>query len=298
MGQLIIFEGLDGSGKGTQTKLTAQRLQEQGKDLRQITFPNYESDSSALVKMYLAGAFGEQARRRQRLRGLQLLRRRPLCQLQDRLGRVLPRGRPGPVRPVHHLQRRAPVLQAAADALGRILELAVRPSSTRRSASPTPDAVIYLAVDPEVSQRLHHRALPRPRGRRKDIQEKDTRVPRPQPRRRRVLRPHAGLAPHRVHRAGGPRTAKSVACALIEEHQRRDPCGVEQHPVKGPVDIAPAKRTARKGETPMLRNAAARRSCLRWWPGCAARPPPVIPTAPTPPAGCSGWPGWKTSCCW
>ena len=26
MGQLIIFEGLDGSGKGTQTKLTAQRL--------------------------------------------------------------------------------------------------------------------------------------------------------------------------------------------------------------------------------------------------------------------------------
>ena len=26
MGQLIIFEGLDGSGKGTQTKLTAHRL--------------------------------------------------------------------------------------------------------------------------------------------------------------------------------------------------------------------------------------------------------------------------------
>ena len=39
MGQLIIFEGLDGSGKGTQTKLTAQRLQQQGYDLRQITFP-------------------------------------------------------------------------------------------------------------------------------------------------------------------------------------------------------------------------------------------------------------------
>ena len=59
MGQLIIFEGLDGSGKGTQTKLTARRLQEQGKDLRQVTFPNYESDSSALVKMYLSGAFGD-----------------------------------------------------------------------------------------------------------------------------------------------------------------------------------------------------------------------------------------------
>ena len=59
MGQLIIFEGLDGSGKGTQTKLTAQRLKEQGRDLRQITFPDYDSDSSALVKMYLAGQFGD-----------------------------------------------------------------------------------------------------------------------------------------------------------------------------------------------------------------------------------------------
>ena len=52
MGKLIIFEGLDGSGKGTQTKLTADHL-------RQITVPNYESKSSALVKMYLAGEFGE-----------------------------------------------------------------------------------------------------------------------------------------------------------------------------------------------------------------------------------------------
>ena len=55
MGKLIIFEGLDGSGKGTQTKLTADRLRQRGADLRQITFPNYESNSSALVKMYLAG---------------------------------------------------------------------------------------------------------------------------------------------------------------------------------------------------------------------------------------------------
>ena len=59
MGQLIIFEGLDGSGKGTQTKLTAQRLKKQGRNLRQITFPDYDSESSALVKMYLSGAFGD-----------------------------------------------------------------------------------------------------------------------------------------------------------------------------------------------------------------------------------------------
>ena len=33
MGKLIIFEGLDGSGKGTQTKLTADRLRQRGADL-------------------------------------------------------------------------------------------------------------------------------------------------------------------------------------------------------------------------------------------------------------------------
>ena len=59
MGKLIIFEGLDGSGKGTQTKLTADRLRQRGADLRQITFPNYQSPSSSLVKMYLGGEFGQ-----------------------------------------------------------------------------------------------------------------------------------------------------------------------------------------------------------------------------------------------
>lgn len=58
MGKLIIFEGLDGSGKGTQTGLFCQALRTKGQDLRQITFPDYESDSSALVRMYLSGQFG------------------------------------------------------------------------------------------------------------------------------------------------------------------------------------------------------------------------------------------------
>lgn len=59
MGKLIILEGLDGSGKGTQAELLAETLQKQGRDLRKITFPNYASDSSALVKMYLRGDFGQ-----------------------------------------------------------------------------------------------------------------------------------------------------------------------------------------------------------------------------------------------
>ncbi len=57
-GKLIVVEGLDGSGKATQTKLLVEALSAQGENVRCVTFPNYESDSSALVKMYLNGEFG------------------------------------------------------------------------------------------------------------------------------------------------------------------------------------------------------------------------------------------------
>ena len=52
MGKLIVIEGLDGSGKSTQLSLLEKRLKEAGKDCRAVSFPDYESNSSALVKMY------------------------------------------------------------------------------------------------------------------------------------------------------------------------------------------------------------------------------------------------------
>lgn len=58
MGKLIVIEGLDGSGKSTQLSLLPDRLSANGIDCRTVSFPDYESDSSALVKMYLAGKFG------------------------------------------------------------------------------------------------------------------------------------------------------------------------------------------------------------------------------------------------
>ena len=58
MGKLIVIEGLDGSGKSTQLSLLPDRLSEKGIDCRTVSFPDYESDSSALVKMYLSGKFG------------------------------------------------------------------------------------------------------------------------------------------------------------------------------------------------------------------------------------------------
>ena len=57
-GKLIVIEGLDGSGKSTQTALVKERIEQCGKNIKQIKLPDYESDSSALVRMYLAGEFG------------------------------------------------------------------------------------------------------------------------------------------------------------------------------------------------------------------------------------------------
>ncbi len=53
------MEGLDASGKGTQSALLQKYFEAQGQPSMLIRLPNYEDDSSALVKMYLAGQFGD-----------------------------------------------------------------------------------------------------------------------------------------------------------------------------------------------------------------------------------------------
>lgn len=61
MAKLIIIEGLDGSGKSTQTKLLEDYLKNACVDYKKIKLPDYDSPSSTLVKMYLAGDFGSNA---------------------------------------------------------------------------------------------------------------------------------------------------------------------------------------------------------------------------------------------
>ena len=62
MGKLFVIEGTDGSGKQTQVEKLVKRLEEEKIDFMQLSFPRYESPSSSLVKMYLAGDFGENAK--------------------------------------------------------------------------------------------------------------------------------------------------------------------------------------------------------------------------------------------
>lgn len=58
-GKLIVIEGLDGSGKATQTQRLFDYFQKAGTPVSKITFPDYESSGSALVKMYLGGELGD-----------------------------------------------------------------------------------------------------------------------------------------------------------------------------------------------------------------------------------------------
>jgi len=58
-GFLIVIEGIDSSGKATQTELLYKSMKDDDKKVRKIEFPDYKSNSSALIKMYLNGDFGE-----------------------------------------------------------------------------------------------------------------------------------------------------------------------------------------------------------------------------------------------
>lgn len=57
--KIIVIEGLDGSGKATQTKILCEKFSALGKKVTKLEFPNYESPAAAPVKMYLDGEFGD-----------------------------------------------------------------------------------------------------------------------------------------------------------------------------------------------------------------------------------------------
>lgn len=172
MGKLIIFEGLDGSGKGTQTALTAQNLAAQGVDLRQITFPNYESDSSALVRMYLSGQFGQHPDDVNAYAASAFYAVDRFASYKTdwgeyyRAGGLILSDRYTTSNAVHQCSKLPPMHWDGF--LEWLFEF-----EYKKIGIPAPDGVIYLAVDPEVSQKM---VTKRYHGddSKKDIQERDT----------------------------------------------------------------------------------------------------------------------------
>ena len=152
-GKLIVLEGLDGSGKATQAKLLAEHLAAQGVPVQKITFPDYASDSSALVKMYLAGQFGQHPDDVNAYAASSFYAVDRYASYKTSWGSFYERGgviiadRYTTSNAVHQCSKLPQkqweeYLHWLFDYEFRLLGL------------PAPDRVIYLQVDPEVSQRL------------------------------------------------------------------------------------------------------------------------------------------------
>lgn len=172
MGKLIIFEGLDGSGKGTQTELACQSLRQKGYDPLKITFPDYESESSALVKMYLSGQFGQKPDDVNAYAASTFYAVDRYASYKTSWGAayrsnsLIISDRYTTSNAVHQCSKLPPMHWDG------FLEW-LFDFEYKKLGLPAPDAVIYLAVDPDVSQRLITERYNGDQSK-MDIQEKDT----------------------------------------------------------------------------------------------------------------------------
>lgn len=169
-GKLIVIEGLDGSGKATQAALLAKALEQEGRAVKQVTFPNYASDSSALVKMYLAGQFGQKpddvnAYAASMFYAVDRYASFKTWEQFYREGGIVVADRYTTSNAVHQCSKLP--REQWPEFTAWLFE-----QEYEKIAIPAPDMVIYLKVDPEVSQKLMS-------GRyhgdetKKDIHEKD-----------------------------------------------------------------------------------------------------------------------------
>lgn len=172
MGKLIVLEGTDGSGKSTQFGLLTQGLEAEGMAFRKLVFPQYAEPSSALIRMYLNGEFGQHPGdvnayaatafyAVDRYASFQKVWRR-----EYEAGGLILSDRYTTSNAVHQCSKLPQkqweeYLHWLFDYEFRLLGL------------PAPDRVIYLQVDPAVSQRLMTQRYHGDESK-KDVHEKDT----------------------------------------------------------------------------------------------------------------------------
>lgn len=170
-GKLIVIEGLDGSGKATQAQLVYENLEKLGTPVRKISFPDYKEPSSALVKMYLKGEFGNKPSDVNPYTASSFY-------AVDRAASYLKYWKEDYQNGVAFIADR----YATSNAIYQLSKLKEREKDDflfwledfeyKKLELPVPDAVIYLDVIPEVSQKLLSGRYSGDESK-KDIHEKD-----------------------------------------------------------------------------------------------------------------------------
>lgn len=170
-GVLIAIDGLDGSGKETQTKLLEQALQEKGIPCRSVSFPTYNDSMSAAVKLYLSGAFGDDPQAVNGYAASVFYGVDRICSyLLDwkkdyEAGTVILANRYTTANAVHQLSKLSP--EQYDGFLEWLFDL-----EYGKLGLPEPNLVLYLCVPPEVSRALIQ-SRSEATGRATDIHEKD-----------------------------------------------------------------------------------------------------------------------------
>lgn len=174
MGYIIVIEGTDGSGKQTQSVKLYERLKAEGHNVMRQSFPNYESNSSAPVKMYLGGELCSQASELDAYQTSSLFAVDRLCTYMKELKSHYEAG------DVVILDRytQSNMLHQA----GKIKDVAERDKfldwldnfEFNELKLPRADKVIFLDVPPEVSIKLARERGELKAGTKQDIHEKDS----------------------------------------------------------------------------------------------------------------------------
>lgn len=173
-GKLITIEAGDGSGKATQTKALYDRLLAEGYQVLKVEYPDYQSESSALVRMYLGGEFGQQAENVSAYGASAFF-------AVDRYASYLLKWR--------QAYESGWIILADRYTTSNMVHQAVKLKNSAereefltwlwdfefgRLQLPVPDRVIYLDMPPEISDRLINSRAAKDSSRKKDIHEKDT----------------------------------------------------------------------------------------------------------------------------
>lgn len=173
-GKLITIEAGDGSGKATQTRALMEHLLKDGYRVVKVEYPDYKSDSSALVKMYLGGEFGEHAEdvdaygastffAVDRYASFHLNWKQAYEE-----GAIILADRYTTSNMVHQAVKLTDPIERE-EFLTWLWDF-----EFGKLKLPVPDVVVYLDMDPEVSDRLINERAAHNADRKKDIHEKDT----------------------------------------------------------------------------------------------------------------------------